>query len=105
MQNKIYRNGNQEDYGKGNYERAGPVLADGPFPAKEHVIDGTYDGSYGLWQYPSKGSVSGISGRMDMDYVSIDCPSIIKKSGLNGYRERSVTMARTADALVCVMEP
>lgn len=64
----------------------------------------TYDGAYGLWQYSSKGSVDGISGRVDMDYAYIDYPSIIKKSGLNGYRKGSGTMARTADALVLAME-
>ena len=60
----------------------------------------TYDGTYGLWQYSSKGSVEGISGRVDMDYAYIDYPSIIKKSGLNGYMKGSATMARTADAFV-----
>lgn len=64
----------------------------------------TYDGTYGLWQYSSKGSVEGISGRVDMDYAYIDYPSIIKKSGLNGYMKGSATMARTADAFVLAME-
>lgn len=38
-----------------------------------------------MWQYSSSGSVSGITGRVDMNHCYIDFPAIIKKSGLNGY--------------------
>lgn len=37
----------------------------------------------GIWQYTSKGSVPGINGNVDMDYVYKDYPAIIKKAGLN----------------------
>lgn len=43
-----------------------------------------YQGSYGLWQYSSSGSVPGVAGRVDMDYAYVDYPSIIKNAGLNG---------------------
>lgn len=45
----------------------------------------TYKGNYGMWQYSSKGRVSGISGSVDMDYAYKNYPSIIKNAGLNGF--------------------
>lgn len=33
--------------------------------------------AYGMWQYTSSGSVSGINGRVDMDYAYKDYPSIV----------------------------
>lgn len=40
---------------------------------------------YGMHQYTWKGSVSGISGDVDVSYCYKDFPSIIKSAGLNGY--------------------
>lgn len=37
----------------------------------------------GIWQYTSSGSVSGISGRVDMDAAYLDYPALIAASGLN----------------------
>lgn len=45
----------------------------------------SYSGSYGVWQYSSKGKVNSISGNVDMDYSYIDFPSTIKSGGFNGY--------------------
>lgn len=45
----------------------------------------TYNGSFGMWQYTSGGSVSGISGNVDMNIAYYDYPSIIKAAGLNGF--------------------
>jgi len=78
----------------------------------------TYSGQYGLWQYSSKGSVSGINGNVDLDYAYVDYPSIIKKGGFNGFTKAAADDTstddssaatptigtRTADALVAVME-
>lgn len=50
----------------------------------------TYNGQFGLWQYSSKGSVSGISGNVDLNIAYKDYPSIIKAAKLNGFTE-SVT--------------
>ena len=44
-----------------------------------------YTGAFGLWQYSATGSVSGISGNVDMNYCYQDFPAIIKAAGLNGY--------------------
>lgn len=44
-----------------------------------------YSGNYGVWQYTSKGSVSGISGSVDMNMAYQDYPEIIKNAGLNGF--------------------
>jgi GH25 family lysozyme M1 (1,4-beta-N-acetylmuramidase) len=41
--------------------------------------------AYGIWQYTSDGSVSGINGRVDLNRTDRDYPSIIKKAGLNGF--------------------
>ena len=38
-----------------------------------------------MWQYTSSGSVSGISGNVDMNIAYYDYPSIIKAAGLNGF--------------------
>ena len=45
----------------------------------------TYDGPFGVWQYSSTGSVSGISGNVDLDKSYSDFPTIIKNAHLNGY--------------------
>lgn len=37
----------------------------------------------GIWQYTNSGTVSGISGRVDMDAAYYDYPAIIKANGLN----------------------
>lgn len=44
-----------------------------------------YPDSYGMWQYSSKGKVSGVKGDCDLDYAYKDYPAIIKEKGLNGY--------------------
>jgi GH25 family lysozyme M1 (1,4-beta-N-acetylmuramidase)/LysM repeat protein len=49
----------------------------------------TYSGNYGIWQYSSKGKVSGISGNVDLDYAYVDYPSVITKDGFNGYRKQT----------------
>lgn len=45
----------------------------------------TYSGTFGLWQYTSKGQVDGIQGNVDMNIAYYDYPTIIKNAGLNGY--------------------
>lgn len=45
----------------------------------------TYDGDFGIWQYTSDGTVSGISGRVDRDISYRDYDKLIKDKGLNGY--------------------
>ena len=44
-----------------------------------------YTGAHGMWQYSSTGSISGISGNVDLNYCYRDYPTIIKTAGLNGY--------------------
>ena len=45
----------------------------------------TYKKEYGMWQYSSKGNISGINGYVDLNYSIKDYPSIIKKANLNNY--------------------
>lgn len=45
-----------------------------------------YVQAFGIWQFTSKGSVSGIKGNVDLDISYIDYASIIKKKGFNGYK-------------------
>ena len=45
----------------------------------------TYTGELGMWQYSATGSVSGISGDVDLDISFIDYESRIRWLGLNGY--------------------
>ena len=49
-----------------------------------------YRKSHGMWQYSSKGSVSGVSGNCDMNWAYKDYPAIIKNAGLNGYTKKVV---------------
>ena len=44
-----------------------------------------YTNAYSIWQYSSSGSVNGISGRVDMDWLYRDLVTEIKESGKNGY--------------------
>lgn len=46
-----------------------------------------YDGTYGMWQYSSKGKINGISGNVDLDYSYNDYATIIKKAGYNGFKK------------------
>lgn len=43
----------------------------------------TYDGKYGMWQYSSKGIVSGIEGYVDLDLCYKDYSKIIEEGGYN----------------------
>lgn len=45
----------------------------------------TYTGKYAIWQKSSRGSVSGISGNVDLDVSYQDFPTIIKNAHLNGF--------------------
>lgn len=55
----------------------------------------SYSGAYGVWQYSSKGSISGISGNVDMNYSYIDFPSTIKNGGFNGYSKNTTSASTT----------
>ena len=46
-----------------------------------------YNGTYGMWQYSSEGSVPGIQNYCDLDICYVDYPKIIKEKGLNGYKK------------------
>ena len=41
---------------------------------------------HGMWQYSSKGKVTGVSGVVDMNHVYKDYPSIIAKAGLTSVK-------------------
>ena len=44
-----------------------------------------FNRNYGLWQYSCTGSVWGITGNVDRDYVYLDYERIIKNAHLNGF--------------------
>ena len=46
-----------------------------------------YVKTYGMWQYSSTGTVSGISSGVDMDESYMNYPEIIKGAGLNGFKK------------------
>lgn len=50
----------------------------------------SFNGSFGIWQYTSKGKVDGISGYVDMNKSYKNYPSIIKSVGLNGFTKTTV---------------
>lgn len=43
----------------------------------------TYKKDFGLWQYSSRGIISGINGYVDLNYSLKDYPKIIEQTGLN----------------------
>ncbi len=45
----------------------------------------TYSGDYTMWQYSFTGSISGISGDVDLDYCYIDYAATMQNTGKNGY--------------------
>ncbi len=44
-----------------------------------------YDGTYGMWQKSTTGSVAGIAGDVDIDECYVDYPEDMKNAGLNGF--------------------
>ncbi len=59
-------------------------LADYHFWIAQYASACTYDGPYGMWQYSEKGSVSGITGNVDLNYCYYNYPKIIKELGMSG---------------------
>ena len=55
------------------------------------VTKPTYTGAYGMWQHSWKGSVSGITGDVDLDECYVDYPALIKAKGLNGWTPETTT--------------
>lgn len=49
------------------------------------VTKPSYSGKYGMWQHSDNGTVSGISGKVDLDECYVDYPASIKAKGLNGF--------------------
>lgn len=47
-----------------------------------------YKGNYDMWQYTSKGFVSGVSGNCDCNNAYKDFTKIIKEKGLNGFKKQ-----------------
>jgi len=53
--------------------------------AHYNVSKPSYTGNYGMWQYTSSGSVSGINGNVDLDYSYKNYPYLMNKFHLNGF--------------------
>lgn len=47
-----------------------------------------YDGVYGMWQKSSTGSVTGISGNVNIDECYVDYPKEMIIAGLNGFQKQ-----------------
>lgn len=70
--------------------------------ANWNVAKPDYSGQYGIWQKSSKGSVSGISGNVDLDECFINYPEIIKEAGDNGFPDTSKPAKKTVKVTVNV---
>lgn len=55
--------------------------------AEFDVSKPSYSGAYGIWQYSSSGKISGISGKVDLNYAYKDYPTLIAQKGLNGLKK------------------
>lgn len=53
--------------------------------------------NFGIWQYSSKGSVSGIIGSVDLDISTVDYAKTITEKGFNGY-EKPVKKTKKKEA-------
>lgn len=42
---------------------------------------------HNMWQYTSKGKVSGVNGNVDMNHVYTDTSEVVKRLGLNGFSQ------------------
>ncbi len=58
-----------------------------------------YKGSYGIWQYSSKGKIDGISGNVDLNYCYIDYAKIITQKGFNGCKDDKNSVPVLSDKL------
>lgn len=56
----------------------------------------TYPSGYGMWQYTSTGTISGISTNVDMDLCYNDFPNTIIKYKMNGYGDKTKTNTQLA---------
>lgn len=52
---------------------------------------------YGIWQHSSKGSVTGISGSVDMDISAVDYAKTIVEKGFNGYPKKEVKKRKSKE--------
>lgn len=65
----------------------------------------SYKGSYGIWQYSSKGNISGINGHVDLNYSLKDYPTIIKNAGLNNTQFKELTyIVQVGDSLTKIAQ-
>lgn len=53
----------------------------------------------GIWQYTSKGKLSGYSGNLDLNYAYKDYPKIIQEAGLNRLKVQPKEKSKTVDDL------
>lgn len=65
----------------------------------------TYNKQYGMWQYSSKGLISGIDGYVDLNYSLRDYQTIIKNAGLNHLDSYKMTYTvKEGDNLTTIAE-
>ena len=62
--------------------------------ARVENVQPTYCKTYGMWQYSWKGKFDGIQNETDCNYCYADYPTLIKKTGKNGY-QKNVTSSNT----------
>lgn len=62
-----------------------------------------YDGEYGMWQKSASGTVSGITGNVDINECYVDYPEAVKNAGLNGFRKqpdkKTISITATIDGV------
>ena len=84
----------QNNYYCGVYSSASPlstqfdqgVLSQYAVWVAHYGVDSpAFSGDWGIWQYSSEGSVSGIEGNVDMDFARYDYSEVIMSKGFNGY--------------------
>ena len=57
----------------------------------------SYAGQFGIWQKSDTGSISGISGNVDLDECYQDYPALIQNAGLNGFAKSGSVLESKSD--------
>ena len=65
----------------------------------QYYTECQYEKPYGMWQYSSSGSVPGVDGYADMNFVYVDYPKIIREAGKNHLSDTVVEPTKTIDEL------
>lgn len=81
------------------------ALANYPLWVADYRSSLGYTGQYGMWQYSGSGTVSGITGAVDLDYSYQDYLPTIRAGNFNGYGSDGPDMTAVSGYKLTVLVP